>query len=83
MRELKLGDVGSDVRLWKEFLITLGGQYVNVVVDDTFDVQTQHVTQCFQRSLGVDPTGVVDQVTVGYALLTGYDWSRLHEIFVD
>lgn len=56
-RDLSVPALGADVRQLEEMLVALGFQ--SSPADDVFDAQTSRSVMAWQKSLGVDPTGVV------------------------
>jgi hypothetical protein len=69
MRVLQAGTTGSDVSVWQNFLV--GENFYWLVVNSEFDDDTVQATRDYQRVHGLEPTGIVDCVTVGKAIQDG------------
>jgi len=75
IRVLRIGFVGTDVRIWKCFLRGIKPNS-NVIIDDKFDAVAHTETIEFQRSVGLTgpaADGVVGRITMAKAMELGFD----------
>ncbi|HEY8095001.1 MAG TPA: M15 family metallopeptidase [Methylobacter sp.] len=70
MRTLRIGSIGEDVKLWKNYLC--GQSLFSGDVDTEFDQATSDATKQFQLKYGLDADGEAGPNTLGTALLHGY-----------
>ncbi len=70
MKLLKIGAEGADVKKWQYFL--LGQGLYQKVVDGKFGPNTQEATKQFQSAQGLNPDGIVGNITYGKAMLLGF-----------
>jgi Putative peptidoglycan binding domain len=69
LRVLKQGTTGEDVQLWQRFL---RAQKFVLAENGKFNDETVQGTVDFQRLYDLPPTGRVDNVTLGRAMVLGY-----------
>ncbi len=63
---LSVGSEGESVRLMQNFLSELRKPYPSlpkVVVDGVFGTNTENAVKGFQRLFGLEPTGIIDEIT--------------------
>lgn len=68
---LKKGSIGDDVERWQSFLRGLSKNSL-VVINGTFDAQTENETKLFQTKKGLVSDGVVGPKTLSIAIQCGY-----------
>jgi hypothetical protein len=66
---LQLGDDGSDVQRWQQFLV---GQGLLEEADGTFGPMTHQATMAFQKAIGLKSDGLVGNKTLTVAAGIGY-----------
>ena len=71
MRTIRLGDRGTDVLQWQNFLIGQGFEIGSA--DGDFGRGTLLATQQFQEKYGLSPDGLVGNRTIGQAQVLGLD----------
>lgn len=73
MRTLREGCCGEDVKAWKLFLRGIDPQSSIDTQDDHFDSNTTQLTKLFQVRTCLPTDGVVGPVTLGKAMILGFD----------
>ena len=68
---LRRGSEGTDVKRWQTFLV--GQNHLHSDVDGDFGVKTETATKAFQRAQGLGSDGIVGGMTLGAALMLGFD----------
>ena len=68
---LRRGSKGTDVKRWQTFLV--GRNHLRSNVDGDFGVKTENATKAFQREQGLSSDGIVGSMTLGAALMLGFD----------
>ncbi|WP_264520917.1 M15 family metallopeptidase [Flavobacterium sp. N1994] len=71
MKLLELGSRGAAVKKWQYFLIGQG--FYLGSANGIFDTTTEYATRLFQKKQGLVADGVVGNLTVGVAVLEGFE----------
>src|SRR5580765_3796116 len=71
MKYIQPGDQGRDVEVWQRFLAQIWLLELDRTLPGIFDDTTLEATRAYQVECGLEPTGIVDRVTLGHARSRG------------